>query len=210
LLGFITALPTTPEFMEYDAVYLPKNRYVREESMPSKEYAKIFFPFEDELNDKPNPHKYYTKADGSIMVSLAARSKPKAVEMCFQANYAESCDWLITQFKDWAVIFGASFLHYETADPEQALLHRHAIAAFDGNVPSFHIELFDKPVMVWDFHSLLSVIHLVLGLLITDDNKPLRSCKYCNRAFVTKHSKAEFCKQSCKNKYNVYKNRSKN
>ena len=83
------------------------------------------------------------------------------------------------------------------------------LAVLDGTVPFFHIELFDKPVMVWDFHSLMAMIHLVLGLMITDDNQPLRSCKYCNRAFVTKHPKAAYCKPSCKNKHNVYKSREK-
>ena len=210
LLGFMTGLPTTPEFMGYESVYLPKNRHIRKETMPSKEYAKLFFPFDDKLNENPNPYRYYAKEGGGIMVSLAARTKPKAVEMAFQRTYAESADWLMTQFKDWAIIFVASFLHYDlvdTKDAEDAELYRQAIAAFDGNVPSFHIELFDKPVMVWDFHSLMAVIHLVLGLLITDDNKPLRSCKYCSRAFVAKHPKAEFCKPSCKNKFNVYKSR---
>lgn len=33
LLGFMTALPTTSSFMNYEAVYLPKNSYIREESM---------------------------------------------------------------------------------------------------------------------------------------------------------------------------------
>ena len=28
LLGFITALPTTPDFMQYDAAYLPKNHFM--------------------------------------------------------------------------------------------------------------------------------------------------------------------------------------
>ena len=28
LFGFITALPTTPDFMNYDTVYLPKNRFI--------------------------------------------------------------------------------------------------------------------------------------------------------------------------------------
>lgn len=209
LLGFMTALPVTSEFMEYDTVYLPKNRFIRKDSMPSKEYAKIFFPFDNKLNENSNPSKVYPNNEGSLMVSLAARSKPKAVEMCYQQSYAESLDWLATQFKDWALIFMASIFHYELTDPLQVELYRKTIAAFDGNVPSFHIELFEKPVMVWDFHSLMSVIHLVLGLLITDDSKPLRTCKYCNRAFITKHPKAEFCKPSCKNKYNVYKNRGK-
>ncbi|MDR0287082.1 MAG: hypothetical protein LBI03_05155 [Clostridiales bacterium] len=212
LLGFMTGLPTTPEFMEYESVYLPKNRHIRKESMPSKEYAKLFFPFDDKLNENPNLNIRYTKEGGGIMVSLAARIKPKAVEMAYQQTYAESADWLMTQFKDWAIIFVGSFLHYElvdTKEAEDAELYRQAIAAFDGNVPSFHIELFDKPVMVWDFNSLMAVIHLVLGLMITDDNQPLRSCKYCNRAFVAKHPKAEYCKPACKNKHNVYKSRGK-
>ena len=44
LSGLMTALPTTPEFMNYDTVYLPKNCHIRNESMPSKKYAKNFFP----------------------------------------------------------------------------------------------------------------------------------------------------------------------
>ena len=103
----------------------------------------------------------------------------------------------------------ASIFHYETGDAMQAELFSKAKAAFDGNVPSFHIELFDKPVMVWDFHSLMEVIHLVLGLLISDETQPLRSCKYCNRAYIVKHKKAEYCKPTCKNKHNVYKIRGK-
>ena len=33
LLGLMTALPTTPSFMDYEAVYLPKNHFIKEESM---------------------------------------------------------------------------------------------------------------------------------------------------------------------------------
>ena len=33
LLGFITALPTTPKFMDYEKVYLPKNHFIREEAL---------------------------------------------------------------------------------------------------------------------------------------------------------------------------------
>lgn len=168
LLGFMTALPTTPEFMNYETVYLSKNRFIREESMLSEEYAKTFFPFDDEINK--NPKK---------------------------------------QFKDWALIFCASFLYYEETDPLMADLHRKSISVFDGNMPSFHIELFDKPTLVWDFHSLMLTIHIMLGLLLTDEKKPLRSCKYCNRVFIAKHSKTEFWGHECKNKYNVYKSRDK-
>ena len=209
LLGFMTALPTTPEFMNYDTVYLPKNRFIKDESMLSDKYASIFFPFDEGVNKNPNPHKHYTTADDSIMVSLAARNKPKAIEMSYQRGYAESCEWLKTQFKDWAIMFCASFLYYEETDPMLAELHRQAISVFDGNVPSFHIELFDKPTLVWDFHSLMMVIQIILGLMLTDDKRPIRSCKHCNRAFLITHQKAEFCGYKCKNKYNVYKSRGK-
>ena len=210
LLGFMTALPTTPEFMNYDAVYLPKNRHIRKESMPSKDYAKMFFPFDEKLNENPNPNRHYTKDDGSIMVSLAVRNKPKAIEMCYQRSYAEPLDWLYTQFKDWAILYYAAIAHNNEKDAREAEFYREVIAAYDGNVPSFHLEIFDKiPVMVWDFHSLMTVIHLVFGLMVTDDNQPLRSCKYCNRAFIAQHPKAEFCTHGCKNKFNVYKSRGK-
>ena len=205
LLGFMTALPTTPEFMNYETVYLPKNRFIRDESMKSDEYAKIFFPFDDEINK--NPKKYHVADDGSIKVSLAARDKPKAVETSFQRGYSEPYEWLKKQFKDWALIFCASLLYYDETDPLMADLHRRSISVFDGNMPSFHIELFDKPTLVWDFHSLMLTVHIVLGLMITDESKPLRSCKYCSRAFIAKHPKAEFCRHECKNRYNVYKNR---
>ncbi|MCL2048775.1 MAG: hypothetical protein FWG87_08615 [Defluviitaleaceae bacterium] len=212
LLGFMTALPLTAEFMEYDTVYLPKNRHIRKESMPSREYAKLFFPFEEKLNENPNPCRVYPSTEenkNSLVIPLTARRKPRAVEMCYQRTYAESLNWLMTQFKDWTLMFMASILHYKLDDALQVELYRQTIAAFDGNVPSFHIELFDKPVMVWDFNSLMSVIHLVLGLLITDEARPLRTCKYCNRAFIAKHPQGEFCKPNCKNKHNVYKSRGK-
>ena len=46
LLGFLTALPTTPSFMEYEAVYLPKNHFIKAETMSTEDYLSLFFPFE--------------------------------------------------------------------------------------------------------------------------------------------------------------------
>ncbi len=45
LFGLMTALPTTPNFMEYEAVYLPKNHFIREETMSTEDYLDLFFPF---------------------------------------------------------------------------------------------------------------------------------------------------------------------
>ena len=46
LLGLMTALPTTPSFMDYEAVYLPKNHFIKEESMATDKYLSLFYPFD--------------------------------------------------------------------------------------------------------------------------------------------------------------------
>ena len=46
LLGFLTALPTTPQFMDYEAAYLPTNHFIKEEAMSTNDYIALFFPFE--------------------------------------------------------------------------------------------------------------------------------------------------------------------
>lgn len=43
LFGLMTALPTTPNFMEYEAVYLPKNHFIKEETMSTEKYLTLFF-----------------------------------------------------------------------------------------------------------------------------------------------------------------------
>ena len=43
LLGFITALPTTPKFMDYEKVYLPKNHFIREEALETEQFLDYFY-----------------------------------------------------------------------------------------------------------------------------------------------------------------------
>lgn len=45
LLGLMTALPSSPDFMDYEVTFLPKNRFIRERSMKTDAYQKLFFPF---------------------------------------------------------------------------------------------------------------------------------------------------------------------
>jgi len=208
LLGFITALPTTPDFMNYDTVYLPKNRFITSECMSVNDYTALFFPFQtDESYMDIKPKRHYMGDDGSIRVSLAARDKPKAVEISFQRGYSERYDWLRKQFKDWAFSFCASFMYYDETDPLMQELHRNAMNAFDGIAPTYHIELYGKPTLVWDFHSLLLAVQMMFGYMLTDDTRPLRLCKHCKKAFLATNPKTLFCGHACKNKHNVYKTR---
>lgn len=50
MLGFMTALPTTPDFITYEAVYLPKNHFIKEENISTERYLSCFFPFDKYVN----------------------------------------------------------------------------------------------------------------------------------------------------------------
>ena len=213
LLGFMTALPTTPEFMDYEAVYLPLNPIIMAESMDTKEYVDMFFPFEKlDFCKKGRESRWDINNDRDMMaLFMTFQDKPTAMNMSFQRNYAERYDWLRGKFKDWAYSLCASVFFYEEKDATVRDLHRQAMSAFGGIAPNYRISLYDDgPKIVWDFHSLLQTIQMIFSFALTDDQKPIRLCRYCNRAFVPQDARAAFCSPECKNKFNVYKSRSKN
>ncbi len=142
LLGFMTALSTTPEFITYEAVYLPKNHFIKEESMTTEQYLSYFFPF-DKLDDM------------------------------------------------------------------QKDLYRQGMATFGGIAPTYHIELLEKPTIVWDFHSLLLAIQMMFSFMLTDEKSSLKVCKHCGKVFLASRPNTVFCSGQCKNQYNVYKSRKK-
>ena len=118
LLGFLTALPTTPSFMDYEAVYLPKNHFIREESLPTQDYLSLFFPFEKlDIQKKGTKSQWNLTGDRAMMaLALTMQDAPQAVSMSFQREYAERYDWLARQFKDLAFSFYSSFLYYNDYD----------------------------------------------------------------------------------------------
>lgn len=102
LLELMTALPTTPTCIDYEAMYLPKNKFIKEESLTTEAYLKYFFSF-----DQPDIQKRGIKLQRNItedrtMMALAMTfsDKPTAVRMCMQRTYAKRYDWLLAQFRD--------------------------------------------------------------------------------------------------------------
>jgi len=218
LLGFMTALPTTASFVDYDAVYLPKNHFIKDEAMTTQGYLPLFFPFQKPEIYKDKETTRWTVSDDCndrMMTALAMTfaNEPMAMNMGFRRSYAERYDWLVTQFRDWAFMLVSSFLFYEDKDNTDDLtldLYRQGVSAFGGKVPTYHISLYDdKPRIVWDFYSLHLTIQTLFGFALTDEARPLRICKHCNLAFIAGHHSAAFCSPKCKNQYNVYKSREK-
>lgn len=188
LLGLMTALPTTPAFIDYKAVYLPTNHFIREEVMETEKYLDYFFPFE-----KPDFHKkgkesaWFIGNDRPMLaLALTFRKEPEAQVMCFMRNYAERYDWLEQTFQDWSFTFLSSFLFYEDAeemDEDTQNIYRQGMAAFGGIAPNYHIELWERPTIVWDFHSLLLAIQMMFSFMLADETSSLKLCKNCMKAF---------------------------
>ena len=213
LLGLMTALPTTPDFITYHAVYLPKNHFIKAESMTTEKYLSYFFPFDKIDFVKKGMESSWNTDDVQMMaLIMTMKNKPQAVMMSFQKEYSERYDWLVTLFKDWAFTFMSSFLYYQDfdmLDDMQKQLYRQGMAAFGGIAPTYHIELLEHPTIVWDFHSLLLGVQMMFSFMLTDEKSSLKVCKQCGKAFVAGRPNSVFCSGKCKNQYNVYKSRAK-
>ena len=199
LLGLMTALPTTPKFVDYRAVYLPVNHFIREETMDTTKYLELFFPFQKPDFKKKGKNSAWFIGDDRTMLALALtfRKEPEAQVMCFMRNYAERYDWLVQVFQDWSFTFLSSFLYYEDYDEmeeETREIYRAGMAAFEGIAPEYHIELRDRPTMVWDFHSLLLAIQMMFSFMLVDETSTLKLCPNCYKAFFTENENVDCCK----------------
>ena len=215
LLGLMTALPTTPTFMDYEAVYLPKNHFIKKETMSTEKYLALFFPFDKLDVIKRGIESMWNIQNDRVMMALALTmtDKPMAVNMSFQREYAERYEWMKQQFNDWAFTYINSFLYYEdydTLNDETRQMMQQSMAAFGGIAPTYHIALLDKPTIVWDFHSLLLGVQMMFSFMLTDSENPIKLCRHCTKAFVASRPSAVFCSPQCKNKHNVYKSRARN
>lgn len=205
LLGIMTALPTTAKFINYEKVYFPHNEIIKGEAMETMDYLKLFFPFHA-LDFKKDGMASLWNTDDRMMMALMMtyQAEPQAMVMSFMRDYGERFDWLASVFKDWTFTFITSFLYYhdkDTLDEETLDLYRKGMAAFDGNAPTYHLELRDKPTLVWDFHSLLLNIKMMFSIMLTDENNPLRLCRQCSRPFIAPRSNSNFCSPACRDKY---------
>ena len=206
LLGLMTALPITPDFMEYERAFFPKNRFIREKSMETEAYQKLFYPFHDlqQVKKKLEPDwDDYEQLAVWNMLNLVS-NQPPAVALSMLREYSEPYEWVVTQFKDWAYMLTTSYYFYADGyitDVETSVALQEGMGAFGGVFPSYYIMLQDKPTLVWNFHSLMQCAHLTLSFMLSDEKNPLRLCKYCHKAYVVTDGDSWFCSEKCKQLY---------
>ena len=181
--------------------------------MSTNDYLAYFFPFE-KINILKSNNKFIWDTNDRTMIalSLTMQELPKSVIMSFQRNYAEPYEWLVQEFKDLAFTFYSAFLYCQDKDKLSNIeldLYRQGIAAFGGIAPTYHIELLDKPTIVWDFHSLLRCLQMLFSFMLTNEAAPLKLCPNCHKAFLAHNPKTVFCSPECKNSFNVAKSRNR-
>jgi len=205
LLGFITALPTTPKFMDYEKVYLPKNHFIREEALETEQFLDYFYPFKKPLLRKRGV-KYTWEVEGdmdAVALELTFSSEPTAKKMSFQKEYAEPLEWIAKALKDLTFPFITSKCFYEDADAfdaDEKRLMVQGVAAFGGIAPTYRIALLDKPTIVWDFHSLLIGLQMMFSFMMAEDKTPLRMCDSCDTIFVANRKTQRYCCDKCRRK----------
>ena len=208
LLGIMTALPTTAKFIDYEKVYFPYNEIVKTESMETLDYLRLFFPFQmPDIKKEGIDSIWNASTDGDkylFPLLMTFRASPEAMTISFMRDYGERYDWLVTVMKEWAFMLITEYYYYDEehpSDEETRDLYRKGMAAFDGNAPTYHMELRDRPTIVWDFHSLMLNIKLMFSFMLTDENTPLRLCRECAKPFIAPRSNSYFCSPACREKH---------
>ena len=213
-LGLMTALPTTVNFIEYEAVYLPKNHFIKEEMLPTEEYLDFFYPFEKLDLTKEGKNSLLNINDRTgIQIALTMGDDPQTVTMSFQKEYAERYEWIARELADWAYTVYTSFIYYKEKDSftdEQKYIIHKGLSAFGAISPTYRVALGeDRPKIIWDFYSLAVILQLSISVKLSDPDLELCMCKNCDRFFFTKRKGVEFCSPKCRNRYNVSKSRNK-
>lgn len=206
LLGMMTAFPTTPNFVEYEKVYLPKNQFIRQETMDTLTYMKFFFPFKMPDFRKRGIESIWNVSGSDrdeAALSLTFSDDPRAKAISFMRSYGEPYEWLKEVFLDWAFTFMSTYLYYEDRDilDENGLnLYRKSLACFEGNAPTYHLALREHPVIVWDFHSLMLTVKFMFSVKLTDAKNPMSLCEHCRMAFYAPLADSRFCSAECRKK----------
>lgn len=74
-------------YIDYTAVYLPKNNFITEETLKTEQYLDYFFPFEkSDVVKKGIESMWHISGDKAMMaLAMTMSDKPMAVNMSVQA-----------------------------------------------------------------------------------------------------------------------------
>ena len=208
LLGLVSSSVYNRDIVGEENVLFTQNSLISSEEkiMKSKDYIKLFTPFasEDDLYTRYfDDHLTVVKAEDSPKFYC---KKPLIMDIVFSKFYAERVDWIIEYAKDISKNLSQAII-YKDANLTEAV--EIMPDKFNPQKIGFTVSIFDKPQIKWDFDSLKSTIDVIYAFALTDENKILNRCTYCNNPFFAKNEREKYCSPSCRNCANVIKSRNK-
>lgn len=150
------------------------------------EFVKTFFPL-DKID-------LFDKANKKGKLRLYYRSPIYSTMFLRKYKYCESLEWVKKYFK---------YLYSFTIGKESNLTE------FIPPRLTYKIDDRNGLNLLCEYDSLKAMIDLAFAKAVTDDKKPLRTCKHCGKLFYATDIRSEFCSARCRNQYNVYKSRAK-
>ncbi len=168
-----------------ERVIVRDNIFTESEIVEVNEFAKTFFPLDNiDLLDKVNKK-------GKLR--LTYRSPIYSTMFLQKYRYCEPLDWVKKYFK-----YLYSFMVKESKLPE-----------FLPPCLTYKIDDRNGLNLLCEYDSLKAMIDFAFAKAMTNDKKPIRSCKHCEKLFYATDIRSEFCSARCRNQYNVYKSRAK-
>lgn len=212
LLGLITSSVYNRDIVGEDNVLFSQNNIISStlnldsNVMKSDEYIKLFTPFagEDDLYTREfDKHLTVVKAEDSPKFY---GKKPLVLDIVFSKFYAERVDWILEYAKNISENLNQMIVYKNTNLTEAVEIMPDK---FNPHKIGFTVAMFDRPQINWDFDSLQSAMDMIYAFAITDEDRILNRCNYCNKPFFAKTEREKYCCPSCRNCANVIKSRNK-
>ena len=212
LLGLITSSVYNRDIVGEDNVLFSQNNIISStlnldsNVMKSDEYIKLFTPFagEDDLYTREfDKHLTVVKAEDSPKFY---GKKPLVLDIVFSKFYAERVDWILEYAKNISENLNQMIVYKNTNLTEAVEIMPDK---FNPHKIGFTVAMFDRPQINWDFDSLQSAMDMIYAFAITDEDRILNRCNYCNKPFFAKTEREKYCSPSCRNCANVIKSRNK-
>lgn len=182
LLGAIAELPLNKDFYNHELVFIDNNLFTASGVMATEDFEDLFFE----------------KGKQKITKSF------KLDDYIASRNYSEPITWIAEYIHELYEVLLLSVKYKTEPDAVSFLLNDR----LKTNI-RYRLTVTDKIQIQYEFHSLMGILNFTMANLLSAEGAPLKICKHCQKAFISRNKRAEFCSERCRNQFNVYKSRAK-
>lgn len=207
LLGLVTTGVYNRDILGEEMIWLSERHVTGGKGMVNGEaYWRQFAPFayDDELQLKQ--HKRGIELRKAEDSPKFFGKRPLVMDLVFSRFYGEQIQWIVTFAQKLVKHFEMLLVYRENRDeltePVEIMPE-----FFQPERISFTVQQGQRTRLNWQVDGLRTVIEIIYGLMVTEEDMLLKRCPYCGKFFIAKSRKEKYCSQSCRNCANVIKSR---